>query len=274
MSAPRRISEAELAAYLDNELTPEDRRDVEAWLAAAPEHAQRLAALQQQNAALQAWANALVPSPIPAAMTRTAQRLETRAAHPRWIPKRTAMAAGLVAAAIGVGLASHYLVLPAVRAEPAFVANALGAHAVYLPEVRHPVEVTSADEKHLVDWLTKRIGTEIKAPQLKPEGWILVGGRLLPDQGKPAAQMMYEDGRGRRVTLYMRQETDYQSSSFRYGERGTLTSVYWVDRPLAYAVTGNIARDELMPIAMKIYTLLEQPAASTAPGKEPRGSKE
>ena len=32
------------------------------------------------------------------------------------------------------------------RPEPSFVTTAIGAHSVYVPEVRHPVEVGAAEE--------------------------------------------------------------------------------------------------------------------------------
>ena len=61
------------------------------------------------------------------------------------------------------------------------MATALGAHTVFVPEVRHPVEV-KADEAHLVRWLAKRVGADVRAPALGSMGWQLMGGRLLPDQ--------------------------------------------------------------------------------------------
>ncbi len=274
MSAPRRITEAEIAAYLDNELAADERRDVDAWIASSPENTARIEQHRLLATALKSWAATLPLGAVPPGMLNTARKIEQRGATKPTNLRRMAAAAAIAGLAMVGGYAAHRALDPAARPEPGFVANALGAHAVYMPEVRHPVEVTSADEKHLVDWLTKRVGTEVKAPQLAKDGWTLVGGRLLPDQGQAAAQLMYEDTRGRRLTLYMRQEPNFQSSSFRYGESGALTAVYWVDRPLAYAITSNIARDELMPIALKIYALLERPIDGNTSQKEPRGSKE
>ena len=73
-----------------------------------------------------------------------------------------------------------------------------------------------------------------------------MGGRLLPDQeGLPAAQFMYEDSSGRRLTLYVRKETGLNNTSFRFYERDGFGSFYWIDRPLAYALSGRLSRDEL-----------------------------
>ena len=85
-----------------------------------------------------------------------------------------------------------------------------------------------------------------------------MGGRLLPDQeGLPAAQFMYEDSSGRRLTLYVRKETGLNNTSFRFYERDGFGSFYWIDRPLAYALSGRVSRDELSGIANAVYAQLE-----------------
>jgi anti-sigma factor RsiW len=148
--------------------------------------------------------------------------------------------------------------------EAAFVTTALGAHTLYVPEVRHPVEV-KADEAHLVRWLAKRVGADVRAPALVDLGWRLMGGRLLPDHGAPAAQFMYEDASGRRLTLYVRKETGLNNTSFRFHEKDGFGSFYWIDRPLAYALSGRLSRDELMNLANTVYGQLEAQDAAKAP---------
>lgn len=69
----------------------------------------------------------------------------------------------------------------------------MSAHAVYSREVRHAVEVGVDDEAHLVSWLSNRLDTPIEPPDLSARGLTLLGGRLVPDEGRPAAQLMYKD---------------------------------------------------------------------------------
>jgi anti-sigma factor RsiW len=145
-------------------------------------------------------------------------------------------------------------------AQPAFVATALSAHKVFVPEQRHPVEVAAAEEKHLVQWLTRRIGTEVRAPELASYGWKLVGGRLLPDRDAAAAQFMYEDANGRRLTLFVRKEAGLTDAAFRFAEEGDFSAFYWIDRALAYALAGRLDRTELLQLAHRIYAQLA-PAA-------------
>ena len=105
----------------------------------------------------------------------------------------------------------------------AWVQRAALAHSVYTPEVRHPVEVSvregdlaqqKAQEEHLARWLTKRLAMPVKLVDLSAQGYILVGGRLLPDANKPSAQFMYENAQGKRVTLYLRKPEPGAATAF------------------------------------------------------------
>jgi anti-sigma factor RsiW len=175
-----------------------------------------------------------------------------------------AAAVALLLAAGAAGYGMRGLFVEPRGAEMAFVATALGAHTVYVPEVRHPVEV-KADEAHLVRWLAKRVGADVRAPALGNVGWRLMGGRLLPDQqGLPAAQFMYEDTSGRRLTLYVRKETGLNNTSFRFYERDGFGSFYWIDRPLAYALSGRLSREELLGLADAVYAQLEDSGKARA----------
>jgi anti-sigma factor RsiW len=261
MTPERRISEAELHAYVDGELTAEDRAEVEALLAAAPAESGLVRDIRELNAALVQRYATVADAPLTARMQQALARIpEHDVSRPsfarRWVPLAAAILVAAMAAA--AGYFARGLTVETRRPEAAFVATAIGAHSVYVPEVRHPVEVGAAEEAHLVQWLTKRIGANVRAPVLAPLGWKLVGGRLLPDRGLPAAQFMYEDGTGRRLTLYMRKEAGLDNTAFRFAERDGFGSFYWVDRPLAYAIAGRLSREELMSLANAVYAQLEQ----------------
>ncbi|MNN70883.1 hypothetical protein D3C81_1867720 [compost metagenome] len=135
------------------------------------------------------------------------------------------------------------------------------AHAVYTPEVRHPVEVGAEQEAHLVQWLSKRLGTKLQPPALSPLGYHLIGGRLLPGDGDgPVAQFMYEDGGGKRLTLYVAKErAGRQETAFRYTQEQDLSVFYWIDGQLGYALSANLPKPELSKIASAVYAQLEQP---------------
>ena len=142
----------------------------------------------------------------------------------------------------------------------ALARNAAIAHAVYTPEVRHPVEVGGEQEAHLVQWLSKRLGTKLQPPALSPLGYQLIGGRLLPGDGDgPVAQFMYEDGKGQRLTLYVAKErAGRQETAFRYTQEKDLSVFYWIDGQLGYALSASLPKQALGKIADVVYAQLEQ----------------
>ena len=264
---PRRVSEAELHALVDGELTKEERAEVEALLQAAPAEQALARDFADLNEALRARYAGRLDEPVPAEMLRLLARV------PSWPPALATRQAALAAAvliALTAGIAGYIVrdLRGDGRQEATFVSNAIGAHSVYVPEVRHPVEVKAAEE-HLVRWLTRRVGAPFVAPSLVEHGWKLMGGRLVPDSGLPAAQFMYEDASGRRLTLYIRKETGLTNTSFRFAEREGFGAFYWIDRPLAYALAGRVRREELMGLANIVYAQLEALASSGSPAAPP-----
>ncbi len=257
MSGPRRVSEAELHAFVDDELAPAEHGEVAELIAASPADQALVRELREINEAIRARYGGPLPEP---AATPIEARLARFGGGWRVWPRRLvrpAAAAVLLIAAAAAGYVARGLLAEPRAPETVFVTTALGAHSVYVPEVRHPVEV-KADEAHLVRWLAKRVGADVRAPVLAGAGWKLMGGRLLPDQeGHPAAQFMYEDASGRRLTLYIRKETGLDNTAFRFYERDGFGAFYWIDRPLAYALAGRLSRDELMTLANAVYGQLE-----------------
>ncbi|TFW16229.1 anti-sigma factor family protein, partial [Duganella callida] len=132
------------------------------------------------------------------------------------------------------------------------------AHAVYAPEVRHPVEVGADQQAHLVAWLSRRLGAPLKPPQLGAQGYALEGGRLLPGQSGPVAQFMYRDASGARLTLYVSTEQTHNSETgFRYAREGDVSVFYWIDGRFGYALSGNLDKTALAGLANAVYAQLE-----------------
>ena len=189
----------------------------------------------------------------------------TRARRGRW--HVAALAAGWIALGIGAGLVAGWQlhawrvagVAQQAEALP-FAKRAAVAHAVYSPEVRHPVEVGADQEQHLVTWLSKRLGVKLYAPKLGEAGLALVGGRLLPGESGPVAQFMYQTQNGRRMTLYVRAESKQQrETAFRYARDDSIGVFYWIDRECSYALaSADLGRDELLRVANLVYKQLEQ----------------
>ncbi|MCC6211732.1 MAG: anti-sigma factor [Burkholderiales bacterium] len=215
------------------------------------------AELKAISQGLHALHDAVLEEPVPERLVAP-----LRARHSRW--RRAALAAVWIALGLGVGAAVGWelhawrsVVLPQVEV-PGFVKRAAVAHAVYSPEVRHPVEVGADQEQHLVAWLSKRLGTPLRAPHLEGVGYFLVGGRLLPGESGPVAHFMYQCKQGTRLTLYVRaNQAGNNESAFRYIAEGNVKVFYWIDRKLGYALSSaDITRDDLLKVANAAYQQL------------------
>jgi anti-sigma factor RsiW len=252
------VTENDLQAYADGRLAPERRAAVEAWLAARPEDAERVAAYERLRAELRAQYEPVLGEPLPDRLKRAA--LPAR----RWA--RVAAAAGWAALGAAIGVLGGWQLhaelrppaAPSADVGAAMARRAAVAHAVYSPEVRYPVEVRADQEAHLVAWLSKRLGTPLRAPKLESVGYSLLGGRLLPGENGPVAHFMYQSSRGTRVTLYVRTEmAGNRETAFRYSREGNVGVFYWVDRKLGYAISsGDISKDDLLNVANAVYQQL------------------
>jgi len=252
------IHDEQLSAWLDGELNaPErqaERAAVEAWLHDHPEDAARVRLWAADGEALRARLAPLLDEPVPQALRDTVLRRPW--ALPRW--GMAAAAAGLLLAggALGAGglwqWQQRHATALAAAAPSSWVQRAAAAHAVYVPEPRHAVEV-GAQEEHLARWLTRRIDVPVKLFDLREQGFELVGGRLLPDGSGKSAQLMYQDAQGLRVTVYLRKPEVGTPAAFRYERQGNLGLFYWVESGAGYALVGGLPKEQLLALAQAIY---------------------
>ena len=285
MNPNQPMTEAELHAFVDGQLTPERQREIEAYLASRPDEAQRADVYRAQKRELRALFDPVLDEALP-------QRV-LDAALPRtpWYWQRIAagIAIALISGAAGWGLRGGLSPESPATARsqqgPAsitmasatgFAQRAAVAHAVYSPEQRRPVEVDAAHEDQLIAWLSKRMGAPMKPPLLQAVGYALEGGRLLPGGQGPVAQFMYRDEAGSRLTLYVSNEVgdlaapagDVASSvsstasgkntetAFRFAREGKVNVFYWVEGPFGYAISADADRAALARVSGEVYRQL------------------
>jgi anti-sigma factor RsiW len=244
------VTEFELHAYVDNALPDARRAEVEGYLSAHPDDAERVAAYRQQNEALRALFDAVLDEAVP-------ERL--RAPRRRWmrLPLRHAAVVAWIALGGVIGWGLHAYTSEQRTEASTWARRAAIAHVIYSPEVRHPVEVGADQEAHLVNWLSKRLGTQLKVPHLGGIGYTLVGGRLLPGERGPVAQFMYQDAKGQRLTLYVRANPeDTRETAFRFAQEKNVGVFYWLDGKLGYALSGELEKAELLRVATAVYRQL------------------
>jgi anti-sigma factor RsiW len=253
MTDPRiPVTEDELHAYVDNELPAERRGDVEQWLATHPDDSERVRSWRTMAETLHARYDAVADEPVPRRL-----EIERLVRQPRrWI--YGAVAAVLVAfiAGGGVGWLAH-----GAAASPSafqnFTDDALDAHRLYVVEVRHPVDVPGSERAHLQQWLTKRCGWDVRAPELGATGLKLVGGRLLPGPTGPASFLMYESASGERFTVYTAR-SEAETTQMRYAKQDNDGALFWADRGVGYVVSGGSDRERLTQVAQLVYDQAEK----------------
>jgi anti-sigma factor RsiW len=271
------VTQHDLHALIDDRLPPDRRAQVEEWLRDHDSDRLWVEDARRQRAALRELGRNVLDEPVPERLLAALDGLpgpdargSGRSPYPAWGPSwRAALAMGLAAGLLALGGVLGWVARdhwpgatpadgPAALAAlpPSFVRAAVAAYAVYVPEVRHPVEVAADQQEHLVQWLSKRLGRPLKAPRLDAQGFALLGGRLLPAESGANAQFMYQNAAGERVTVYLTAIDPAKAvaaTAFRYVAEGDAASFYWVERDFGYAVTGRLARERIQAIAQAVY---------------------
>ena len=256
MTSQTPVTESDLHAYIDGELSPERSREVEEYLALNPQAAQKVAQYQQINEGIAHLYDPVAEEPVPAQL-----QIKSRGSY-SWLRVAAVAAWMAIGGVIGWQLntnTSHQVVHSIAQApeQVHLVKPAAFAHSIYTSEERHPVEVSADQEQHLVDWLSKRLKTEIKAPTLAKHGFSLMGGRLLPSTDRMAAQFMYENKNGNRVTLYIRTGVwNNEQTAFRFTEQDGTGVFYWIDGQVAYCLVGDLEQGKLLTLSESVYPQL------------------
>ncbi len=240
------LSDDKLNQFVDGELTDSQSREVAECVATDEALRKKVNAYREINQKLRESFDQKRLTPTPGRLLLAVSN-EKRA--PMWNIAASLLLLS-VGGLLGYSMNNQFTGRDFVRPLPV---EAAFAHAVYVPEVRHPVEVDASEQKHLNAWLSKRLDQPVAAPDLREEGYTLIGGRLLPDGHRAAAQFMFEDSSGERMTLYIRQAANKQETAFLHAENNELGIVYWIDNGLAYALTAAEDKAQLIESATAIY---------------------
>jgi len=258
----RRIEASELHALVDGELDPARQAEVEALLARNPEDAKRVAGYRAQNAGMHALFDGIIDEDLPPII---ANELVVQRQWPR---RSGAVAAGIALLIAGAvfgwvvrgamapvngGATQIAQTAPPIDTKELMVRAAM-AHVVGSDEDLH-----LASSENIGDtsrYITTRMGKKVRVPQLSSLGYELVGSRVLPDTAGPAAQFVFEETDGARVTLYVRGESA-DGLDITYALADDLTMFYWNDSKHSYALVREIddetGREALLKAAKAVY---------------------
>lgn len=252
------VSEMDLHAYVDGQLTPERAAEVEAWLAGHLDKAAEIASWRRQNEAIEALFDPVAAETVPARLDPHLIARSRPAAGRAW-PQMAAAALVLLALGGALGWAGRGLMGPSERDE--LIGLAVSAHALYVKENRHAVEVAAAtDRDHMISWLSNRVERPINPPDLTPDGFTLIGGRLLPGYEEagtgPAAQLMYENAARERVTVFITAALPGGNKDREFTTRDSLEAFYWGNDKITCTVVGDLPAEQMQSVAKKVYQQL------------------
>jgi anti-sigma factor RsiW len=242
-----------LHAFADGELEGEERKAMEKLLSGNDEARKALAAINFQKAELRKAYSTVLDEPVPVSLLAT-----VRGRNMRGLLPYAAMAASVALVLLG-SVGGWFAAQNSETLQTSDLARrAFVAHTVYAPEIKHPVEVAALERVHLQAWLSKRVGAGIIIPTLDYEGYELLGGRLLAGEKSPAGQLMYETADKQRLTVFIGADVEGKEDALRLVQNGNLVTCYWRDGKLAIAVTGEMAKDDMMALAKHVYEQMDK----------------
>ena len=245
-----------LHAYVDDLLAPQQRAEVERYLAAHPDEDERISSYRRQRELIRDAFDRVLHEPVPESIG--VERFGRRR-HP-------ALRAAAVVAWIAFGAVLGWFVRGEqlgtqvqTAAETELVQRARMAHVIYTAENNRAVEVAASQQDAMIRWLSKRMNAAVRVPDLTEFGFQALGGRLLPGIDGPACQIMYQNAEGKRLTIYLARAGG-SARPLRFGDDDRVHVVFWSDGTLAFAVSGELGNEQLARIA-----------AAVARGSRPQG---
>jgi anti-sigma factor RsiW len=254
------VGEDELTAYVDGRLPEHRRPAVERFIEANPVVRARVFADRAARETLRRRLNPIVDMPIPDRL-RVDTILGRRGETLRWRVRMAVACAALLLGGMVAGWEARDISLRRVASTQQAVISttaedAISAHRIFVAETAHPVEVGAAQETHLIQWLSRRLGHPLGVPDLVGQGYVLMGGRLLPAGNVAAAQFMYQGAAGNRLTVYVR-ASDGSDTQFRFVASQGVSAFSWIDQGFGFAIVGAIDRPQLLDIADTVYQQLD-----------------
>ncbi|WP_445504024.1 anti-sigma factor family protein [Microvirga sp. G4-2] len=253
MSDP--ITESDLLAYVDDQLAPARRIEVEEHLARDPEAAARIMADLKDRDALRLIHAAPLSRPSENTL-KLAVRLERALAWREIGTKLRRIAA--VAALIGFGWFAHGQVglgisdSEASPKPPAFVEDALHSHETGLLRAR----MTSQPEVEDYNPAEILAATGIQLPPL-PKDWQVRDAQIFPSRHGHSVELAIDAGSLGRVSLFAAQTPAFDVAAPTLAHFEKVTAVYWQTGKLTYALTGNGSDKDLEQAAIRLSGKLQ-----------------
>lgn len=239
---PHAVTEPDLHAYIDGELSPERAATVEAAMADDPALAERVRAFQEDRQALVDTYRRLADAPVPAALLKAASTPPPR--------RRTRIIGFAFAGAAALAACLAVVLMPRAPRDPAVEQAMTARDNARIPsrELKgHDLASVDAAAKAMSDML----GNPMQVPDLSRAGFALVSTEIY---GTKAVQLRYEDARQRLFTVFLRPSAG--PDAFEVTERGPVRICVWQNADLTAVMTGQMTTPELFRLASMTYSSL------------------
>jgi anti-sigma factor RsiW len=283
-------SDERLVAYLDGELEIAQRREVEAWLDADPAARRRMAALAESAHLLRQAFDEAVHEPVPdrliaAARGETAphqagaqilpfrRRLRAQIVAPRHWRMGLPVAASLLGLLVGGGItylgagklaldgvSGKQPVLEATAANNLWLDNAAGYFKLVVNAGDNPpVDIpATGDPREALQKISQSLPQEVRLPDLKPWGLNFRGARLVVEEGRPAAALVYTtDNKAIGPLGLIIGSSKQPDIPPTFDRRQDVNLLYWRHQGRAYALVGQADIGYLWGIANDVAWQLD-----------------
>ncbi len=264
--------EARLAAYIDGEASPEERRTLEDLISADADTGRVYETLRQGSDIGRKVFDDLLKEPVPLALVRSIKsapapkvREVRRLSRPavKLAPSgKQALAAALILFVIGGGIGYLFgtqpgaarLTLPLVPNQARTWPDDLAAaQRIYLRQSSHIVELGATESDEIITWLTSTVGVKFNLPDLSSQGLVFQGARLLVAGGKPTGQLVYRNIDGEIVSVcFFKDSAGTDGSDFNEIIKDDIGIVPWHRAGVGYAIVGASSDALLDDIANRV----------------------
>lgn len=246
------VTAFDLEAYVDGQLDPGRRFEVEDHLARNPDAAAQVMADMRARDAVRLLAGAPL-DPLPISHTDAALRLRgglRRAGRMRQFA-RMAAAVGLVVAG---GVAGHFVPQTGPDQQASeFVAEAVQAHRTSLMRA----SIRSVPEAVYYNPEEIRSATRIVLPQL-PSDWQVTDVQVFPSESGPTVAMAVNTRTMGSVSLFAARAEEFADREPEIAQSGRRAVAYWQMGHLAYALTGATSPSKLEAAAGRLADALNE----------------
>lgn len=267
--------EVRLSAFMDGEMSREEKEELEKLLASDPDARRIFDELKHGSDVGRKAFDEVLKEPVPLALVRSiksAQPPKTRDPSPRLARPslklaptgRQSLAAALILFALGGGIGYLFGMQPlgmpaAPPPTPAqtsarnWLDDIAAYHRIYSRQPHHMVELQATEQDEIAKWLSSTVGVKFSFPDLAADGLVFQGARMFIAGGKPVGQLIYKNLDGDVVAICFT-KTDGVSDDDNFDEtiKDDVSIVSWQRNGATYAVVGPSSDAMLDQIANRV----------------------